>query len=257
VGEKLTDLKEWFQKNEKANLDAYAQAIDDNERQALAALLEENALRFIREKVLQLSVLDPAMGSGHFLVNATNLISNAITEMLNGIGIEGQAPTGAAYWRRWVVENCNYGVDINPLAVELAKLSLWILSMAKNQPLSFMNHHLKCGNSLVGAKLEEVGNYPLSTEEKLPKQIHMFERDPDFRTAVETAIARSQGISSRRSISLEDVQEKKIWLEEIEQILAVYKAICSVHIGLYLGTLSTKKITTNSLNRMTYLLQMQ
>ena len=54
------------------------------------------------------------MGSGHFLVNATNLISNFITEFLNELGIEGNLESGTAYWRRWVVENCIYGVDINP-----------------------------------------------------------------------------------------------------------------------------------------------
>jgi hypothetical protein len=131
------------------------------------------------------------MGSGHFLVNATNLISNFVTEILNETGIQGSLETGTGYWRRWVVENCIYGVDLNPLAVELAKLSLWILSMAKNQPLSFLNHHLKCSNSLVGAKLDEIGNYPFPTAKKELRQLHLFERDPDFKTAVEEVIAKA------------------------------------------------------------------
>ncbi|MGB9693475.1 MAG: Eco57I restriction-modification methylase domain-containing protein, partial [Fervidobacterium sp.] len=78
------------------------------------------------------------------------------------------------------VENCIYGVDLNPLAVKLAKLSLWNLSMAKNQPLSFLNHHLKCGNNLVGARLEEICNYPFSKVKKEPRQLNLFESDPDF-----------------------------------------------------------------------------
>ncbi|MFC2029036.1 DNA methyltransferase, partial [Chloroflexota bacterium] len=143
VGEKLYELKAEFLESVKTYLKAFSMAINEEERQGIAALLEENSLRFVREEVLELSVLDPAMGSGHFLVNAANLISNAITELLNDLGIEGEVSTGTEYWRRWVVENCIFGVDLNPLAVELTKLSLWILAMAKEQPLSFLNHNLK------------------------------------------------------------------------------------------------------------------
>ncbi|MEI8132005.1 MAG: DNA methyltransferase, partial [Leptolinea sp.] len=173
VGEKLNGLKETYQKEQRTILDAYRVTADDDERTALTLLLEDTALDFVREKVLNLSVLDPAMGSGHFLVNTANLISNFITDLLNEEGITASLESGTGYWRRWVVENCIYGVDINPLAVELAKLSLWILSMAKDQPLSFMNHHLKCGNSLVGARLEEIGNYPFSTSKKEPLQLNL------------------------------------------------------------------------------------
>ena len=237
VGKKLEELKADFMAQEKANLEALKHAVDEAERAALAKLLEENIRMFVREKILALSVLDPAMGSGHFLVNVANLIANFITEFLNELGIEGETPTGTAYWRRWVVENCIYGVDLNPLAVELAKLSLWILSMAKDQPLSFMNHHLKCGNSLVGARLDEIGNYPFSTAKKEPRQMNMFARDPNFRAAVEDAIAKSQLIASHASTTLEDVEEKKAWLAEIEEDLKGYKAICNVHTGMYFGDL--------------------
>jgi len=233
VGEKLKELRETLATQEMNNLTAFSQAIDEDERKSIAAIMEENQVEFVSDKVLRLSVLDPAMGSGHFLVNTTNLISNKITELLNDFGITGDTPTGTAYWRRWVVENCIYGVDLNPLAVELGKLSLWILSMARNQPLSFMNHHLKCGNSLVGSTLEEIGNYPLSNEKKPPKQIHLFESDPDFKIAVETAIEKSDLIANRSSTSLLDVEEKKAWLEEIEHSLAGYKAISNIHTGLY------------------------
>jgi len=235
VGEKLKELKDAFLKEQRANLEASIHAINEDERNALITLLEENALTFVREKVLDLSVLDPAMGSGHFLVNAANLIANFITEILNEIPIQGNLESGTGYWRRWVVENCIYGVDLNPLAVELAKLSIWILSMAKDQPLSFLNHHLKCGNSLVGAKLEEIGNHPFSTVKKEPRQLHFFERDPDFKAAVEAVILKSRQIAGKASTSLEDVREKKEWLEEIDQILEGYKAICDVHTSLYFG----------------------
>ena len=235
VGVKLKGLEDAFLQEQSPTLGAYNQAVDEDERKALCNLLEENMLEFVREKVLNLSVLDPAMGSGHFLVNATNLISNFATEILNEIGIQGSLETGTGYWRRWVVENCIYGVDLNPLAVELAKLSLWILSMAKNHPLSFLNHHLKCGNSLVGTKLEEIGNYPLSTTKKKIQQLHLFDRDPDFKAAVEKVISKSRLIAGKASASLEDVREKKEWLEEIDRLLENYKIICDVHTSLYFG----------------------
>jgi len=233
VGEKLNKLKDAFLKEQRANLEASINAINEDERDALITLLEENALTFVREKVLDLSVLDPAMGSGHFLVNAANLIANFITEILNEVHIQGNLESSTGYWRRWVVENCIYGVDLNPLAVELAKLSIWILSMAKDQPLSFLNHHLKCGNSLIGAKLEDIGNYPFSTIKKELHQLHLFERDPDFKAAVEAVILKSRQIAGKASSSLDDVREKKVWLEEIDQILEGYKAICDVHTSLY------------------------
>lgn len=235
VGEKLSSLQEAFLTQEQANLDAYNLAVNEQERTALAALLEENALTFVREQVLGLSVLDPAMGSGHFLVNAANHIANLITALLNGLPITGSANTGTAYWRRRVVENCLYGVDLNPLAVELAKLSLWILSMAKDQPLSFLNHHLKCGNSLVGARLEEIGRHPLSERKKETHQLSLFAQDDDFKAAVEAVVENAKRIAGRESATLDDVQAKKAWLEEIDRRLAGYKAICDVHTALYFG----------------------
>ncbi len=235
VGEKLKELKAAFLQEQQQTLEAYQRAIDAAERAALAGLLEESAGTFVRERILTLSVLDPAMGSGHFLVNAANLVSNFITEILNELGITSDWESGTGYWRRWVVENCIYGVDLNPLAVELAKLSLWILSMAKNQPLSFLNHHLKCGNSLMGARLEEIGNYPFSTAKKEFRQLNLFAQDPDFKAAVEAVILKSRQIAGKASSSLDDVREKKEWLEEIDRILDGYKAICDVHTGLYFG----------------------
>jgi type I restriction-modification system DNA methylase subunit len=236
VGEKLKEKKINFLAEQQPTQQAYLRALDEDERHTLTILLEENALSFVREKVLSISVLDPAMGSGHFLVNATNLVSNLVTETLNELDIKGNLESGTGYWRRWVVENCIYGVDINPLAVELAKLSLWILSMAKNQPLSFLKHHLKCGNSLVGARLDDIGNYPFSTAKKDARQLSLFERDPDFRLAVEEAISKSQLIASHGSTARYEVEEKKAWLDQIEQALSGYKAICNVHTGLFFSS---------------------
>ena len=118
------------------------------------------------EQALKLNILDPAMGSGHFLVEAVTFLADHIvhhptTRYLDaGQCGEPKAEQEIAHWRRRVVEACIYGVDLNPLAVELAKLSLWLVTIAADQPLNFLDHHLRCGNSLIGARLDQLGGIP-------------------------------------------------------------------------------------------------
>jgi Eco57I restriction-modification methylase len=69
-----------------------------------------------------------------------------------------------AYWKRRVAQNCIYGVDLNPLAVDLAKLSLWLATAAKGKPLSFLDHHLRCGNALIGARIAELDHRRPTTD---------------------------------------------------------------------------------------------
>ncbi len=125
------------------------------------------------KKLLSLKVLDPAMGSGHFLVEATDYIAREIIharEMARQEELESEAVAEAdIHWaRREVVRNCIYGVDLNPMAVELAKLSLWLTTVAANKPLSFLDHHLRCGNSLIGAELGKLAVLPGRLPEDTP-----------------------------------------------------------------------------------------
>ena len=99
------------------------------------------------------------MGSGHFFVNATNRISNFITEFLNEYDFGNNNNSSPLTGEEELLRTA-YMELILIHSVELAKLSLWILSMAKDAHLSFLNHHLKCGNSLVGARLSDIGTYP-------------------------------------------------------------------------------------------------
>ncbi len=112
--------------------------------------------REIIRAVLEVNVLDPAMGSGHFLVEATDYIASFLVDL----GVQPDEETGGeadvAFWKRRVAQSCIYGVDLNPLAVDLAKLSLWLTTVARDRPLSFLDHHLRCGNALVGARLESL-----------------------------------------------------------------------------------------------------
>jgi hypothetical protein len=100
------------------------------------------------DALLDLRVLDPAMGSGHFLVGAVEFIAQAIA---TDPSYEGDL--SLAELRRLVAERCLYGVDLNPLAVELSRLSLWLLTAREGEALTFLGN-LRVGDSLVGADNE-------------------------------------------------------------------------------------------------------
>jgi Eco57I restriction-modification methylase/uncharacterized protein DUF7008 len=126
----------------------------------------------IISRILELRVLDPAMGSGHFLVFAVEYLAAYVYVQLGKLREQGQGKTNSKrrqkapvpftldasieFIRARIAERCIYGVDINPLAVELAKLSLWIATAAKGVPLSFLNHHLRCGDTLLGVFSNEL-----------------------------------------------------------------------------------------------------
>jgi len=118
--------------------------------------------RKLLEPYLALKVLDPAMGSGHFLVGAADFLSLAMATDPNiAVPEEVGEEEAQAHYKRLVVERCLYGVDLNPLAVELAKLSLWLHTVSKDKALSFLDHHFRCGNSLIGAGMSDLGKQPL------------------------------------------------------------------------------------------------
>jgi len=137
------------------------------------AIWSEELRKDLLKKLLSIKVLDPAMGSGHFLVEATDYIAREIIhakEIARHEELESEdiAENDIHWARREVVRNCIYGVDLNPMAVELAKLSLWLTTVASNKPLSFLDHHLRCGNSLIGAELEKLATLPGGEKEQTP-----------------------------------------------------------------------------------------
>ena len=144
------------------------------------------------QAVLDLKVLDPAMGSGHFLVSAVDFLTDYIADLIefapavpdwldeddayhsplldrvaairdailqradeSGWVVNQAQLTDQAIIRRLVLKRCIYGVDKNPLTVELAKVSLWLHSFTVGAPLSFLDHHLRCGDSLLGLRIAD------------------------------------------------------------------------------------------------------
>ena len=173
----------------RAAFQTKADALQSDRRQKEARSAELRRLD-PAQAALDLKILDPAMGSGHFLVTAVDYLSDAIAELVeyaptaapwlhdlytsplldrvaavrrdildrahasNWVIDEAQL-TDQAIIRRMVLKRCIYGVDKNPLTVELAKVSLWLHSFTVGAPLSFLDHHLRCGDSLVGLRVHD------------------------------------------------------------------------------------------------------
>jgi hypothetical protein len=98
--------------------------------------------------LLSIKVCDPACGSGHFLLAAARRLGTELARVRTGEAQPGPEPLRHAI--RDVIQNCIYGVDLNPLAVDLCKVALWIEGFYRGLPLNFLDHRIKCGNSLVG-----------------------------------------------------------------------------------------------------------
>jgi hypothetical protein len=115
------------------------------------------------DDILRLRILDPAMGSGAFLVAACQYLALAVEAALVREGRWHQAeitPADRARVKREIAQRCLFGVDLNPMAVQLARLSLWLATLASDKPLSFLDHHLVVGDSLIGAAPADVLRQP-------------------------------------------------------------------------------------------------
>lgn len=164
--------------------------------------------------VLAVNVCDPAMGSGHFLVEATEYIARFLVDLaVTPEDAAGEADL--AYWKRRVAQSCIYGVDLNPLAVDLAKLSLWLVTVAQDRPLSFLDHHLRCGNALIGARLADLdigGAVPKKGKTKKAAaptaQLALFDDDA-FRQSMSTAVGSMWLIEGKAGDTVEDVKEQE------------------------------------------------
>src|SRR6266702_693939 len=117
---------------------------------ALDPVLDEaSSKRDPETAILNLKVCDPACGSGHFLIAAAHRIAKRLAAIRTGD--EEPTPEARRKALRDVVGRCIYGVDLNPMAVELCKVSLWMEAIEPGKPLSFLEQHIQCGNSLLGA----------------------------------------------------------------------------------------------------------
>jgi hypothetical protein len=130
----------------------------------ILAGLGENATP---EQILELKVCDLAMGSGAFLVESCRQLAEKLVDVWTKHNSLPEIPLDEyplLYARRLVAQRCLYGVDKNPFATNLAKLSLWLVTLAKEHPFTFLDHALKCGDSLVGLTRAEIGEFVKATD---------------------------------------------------------------------------------------------
>ena len=226
-------------------------------REVFERQLKQTASELVKE-LRKIKLLDPAMGSGHFLVEATGFLAHALVEALNSEIVfepsqkewlirdkaisygEDRDEDDIRWARREVVERCIYGVDLNPLAVELAKLSLWLYTVAKGKPLNFLDHHLRCGNSLIGAKVNDLANLPELRRKKKEKQIPttqgvLFDISP-MTVDLGLAVGNYFLIEDKLSDSLEDIKDKeKIYQNINRKWIGKWQAVGDLWISSYFG----------------------
>lgn len=132
--------------------------------EALRPWLERTAHQPSAEQILALKICDPAMGSGAFLVESCRFLAELLEQAWSRDGLPQALQAGGRahgeepllYARRLIAQGCLYGVDKNPFAVNLARLSLWLVSLSKDAPFTFVDHALQCGDSLVGIERSEI-----------------------------------------------------------------------------------------------------
>ena len=210
------------------------------------------------EAALDLKVLDPAMGSGHFLVTAVDFLADYIAELIeyvpavpgwmdgeyvsplvqriaairddilarakdSGWVINESQLTDQAIIRRMVLKRCIYGVDKNPLTVELAKVSLWLHSFTVGAPLSFLDHHLRCGDSLVGLRVRDAVN-------DLQQLGSLFAGSAI--AGAEAATESMQRIEEMSDADIAEVQESATLFENVEKTTADLRGLFDTLCGL-------------------------
>ena len=199
------------------------------------------------DEILSLKILDPATGSGHFLVGVVDYLAEELITHPDAAHMTETASdeTELAYWRRRVVESCVYGVDLNLMAVELAKLSLWLHTVAKGEPLSFLDHHIRCGNSLIGAKIKNLSNLPELRRSRRNTSQSQTEIPMDFpfTDRVATAIGHYLLIEETESRTADQIHAKEHQLDIAQQMLRFHKGVANLWTSVYFG---------NDVSRSTY-----
>ncbi len=178
-------------------------------RRALGPLVREAA----PERILHLRVLDPAMGSGAFLVAACRYLAREYERALIASGGCAAADLGdaeRAAIRRTIAERCLYGVDVNPMAVQLARLSMWLTTLSADRPLTFLDHRLRTGDSLVGAWIATLGRAPAPVPRRREdsRSPALFE-DARVRSALDAALPVRFALEDVPGDSIERIREKE------------------------------------------------
>lgn len=234
-------------------VDVRRQLADGRRAPSVSALREglERLERQARETLLDIKVCDPAIGSGHFLVEAVDFLTDGLIEILNrypehnpiltmldrirrdivaslerqGIALDPARLDDTQLLQRVVMKRCIYGVDLNPMAVELAKVSLWLHSFTVGAPLSFLDHHLRCGNSLIGAMAREA-------HEQLSREQPLF--GGPFAGLLRAAEIM-RGISLISDATFAEVEESERLFGQFDEAAKPYKRLLDIYVARHFG----------------------
>jgi len=219
-------------------------------------------------ELLDLKICDPAMGSGAFLVQACRWLSDRLVEAWEQVEATGKtvsvdgkvldAPSTKEHLprdsevrtviaRRLISERCLYGVDLNPLAVELAKLSIWLVTLAKGRPFGFLDHNLRCGDSLLGIhRLDQLTELSMTRGGK--GQQRLFGNE--IESAVQEVIKLRQCLREMPIRDIRDVDAMARLDTDARCRLDVPERIADALIGVTLSSGGNKSGTENTLGAL-------
>ena len=233
-------------KNQQANKQSLTLTLSQRERGSDGR--ENEDLLPPSDLILALKVCDPAMGSGAFLVEACRYLADhlvaAWTRENKIEEISKKTDDVITYARRLIAQRCLYGVDKNPFAVDLAKLSMWLVTMAKDEPFTFLDHALRYGDSLVGLSLDQLRDFNWEED----KQQNIFAKE--IRETIEDAVGlRHEIIAMASQDGNVGLPNDKEWLlSNADETVKRAKLIGDVIIGAFFKH-SKKKDRQDELKR--------
>jgi hypothetical protein len=190
--------------------------------ETLRPILERLGPRATPEQILSLKVLDPAMGSGAFLVEACRQLANALVKAWDVHGGRPEIPPdedALLYAKRLVVQRCLYGVDRNELAAELGKLSLWLATVARDHEFTFLDHCIRHGDSLVGLDRQQIEALNWTQQPAIPVDL----MQGLLRARLAAAELERERI--RMALDNEPEDQQRLVLQRAEQALADPKLV--------------------------------
>lgn len=206
------------------------------------------------DQLLSLKVCDPAMGSGAFLVECCRQLADEVVASWGRAQvidkIASNCPNGdvVAHARRIVAQRCLYGVDKNLMAVPLAKLSLWLFTLARDLPFTFLDHSLRHGDSLVGLNLEQIKSFHWKPE----KQMNLLE--PEIRQILDEVVAIRKGIHGTADNTTPEAQRSKaLKLFDAYDATEKLRIIADVCIGAFFSSPNAKERLAERLRREDYI----
>jgi len=215
-------------------------------------------------EILELKICDPAMGSGAFLVQACRWLAERLVEAWSlaettgrVVSVDGTVLDAAngkellprdidartMIARRLIAERCLYGVDLNPLAVELAKLSIWLVTLAKGRPFGFLDHNLRSGNSLLGIhRLDQLTELSMTPTGKGQRRLF----GQDIERAVHEAIELRQRLRALPIRDIRDVEAMARLDADARKKLEVPEVIADAFIGEVFASGGNANILANA-----------